>query len=268
MVSIPAISEEIARRFVAARRAATSLPDYPGPIPATMVDAYGIQDIARGLWPTPVRGWKIGMVPPAHRERLGAMRLAGPVFDGNVWDYQAGQTVDLPIIPGGFAAVEGEFVAVLATDMPATGAGDEAEALSLIASIHAGIELAGSPLASINDLGPTVVVSDFGNNAGLIVGPEIAGWREASPESLTVETSIGADVVGTGSFASIPGTPVAAVAFLINHCRERNIALPAGTLVTTGAVTGIHKIGLDQSAGVVFAGGGSIQVRTVAAAAR
>lgn len=267
MVSIPATSDDIARCFVAARRTAKSLPDYPGPIPATMADAYGIQDIARGLWPAPVRGWKIGMVPPAHRERLGAMRLAGPVFDGNVWACQPGQTIDLPIIPGGFAAVEGEFVAILAADMPATGAGDEAEALSLIASVHAGIELAGSPLASINDLGPTVVVSDFGNNAGLIVGSEIAGWRDAPPESLTVETSIGGDVVGTGSFASIPGTPLAAVAFLINHCRERGIALPAGTLITTGAVTGIHKIGPGQSAGVAFAGGGNIQVRTVTAVA-
>lgn len=262
------VPQEIAQRFVAARRAATSLPDYPGQIPATLADAYDIQDAARALWPTPVRGWKIGMVPPAFREKLGAMRLAGPVFDGNVWDYAPGQTIDLPIIPGGFAAVEGEFVVKLASDMPATGTGDEAEALSLIASVHAGIELAGSPLATINDLGPTVVVSDYGNNAGLIVGPALAGWREAAAESLTVETNIDGATVGTGSFASIPGTPVAALVFLISHCRTRGIALPAGTLVTTGAVTGIHKIGLDQSASVTFNGDVTIRVRTVQAKPR
>lgn len=261
------LSDEIAQCFVAARLGAISLPDYPGTIPGTLADAYDIQDKARGLWPTKVAGWKIGMVPPAHRERLGAMRLAGPVFDGNIWPY-AGDSIALPVIVGGFAAVEGEFVVRLGTDMPATGAGDEAEALSLIGSIHAGIELAGSPLATINDLGPTVVVSDFGNNAGLIVGPEIVGWRDAAAESLTVETRIDGELVGTGSFAGIPGTPVAAVAFLINHCRARGIELPAGTLITTGAVTGIHKIALGQASMVSFAGGGDIAVTTKQAEAR
>lgn len=260
--------QEIAQRFVAARLAATALPDYPGTVPDNLTTSYDIQDVARSLWPTPVRGWKIGMVPPAFREKLGAMRLAGPVFDGNVWDYSEGQVIDLPIIPGGFAAVEGEFVVKLGADMPAEGPSDEAEARGLIGSIHAGIELAGSPLATINKLGPTVVVSDFGNNAGLIVGPELTGWQDAAPESLSVETRIEGAVVGTGSFASIPGTPVQAVAFLLAHCRARGIALPAGTLITTGAVTGIHDIALGQSATVTFAPGGAIQVRTVQAQPR
>ena len=33
-----------------------------------------------------------------------------------------------------------------------------------------GVEMAGSPLATINELGPTVVAADFGNNNGLILG--------------------------------------------------------------------------------------------------
>ncbi|WP_207762556.1 2-keto-4-pentenoate hydratase [Niveispirillum lacus] len=261
-------AQEIAQRFVAARRAGTSLPDYPGTIPDKLTTSYEIQDVARSLWPTPVRGWKIGMVPPALREPLGAVRLAGPVFDGNVWEYSEGQIIDLPIIPGGFAAVEGEFVVKLGADMPAEGPSDEAEARGLIGSIHAGIELAGSPLATINKLGPTVVVSDFGNNAGLIVGPALTGWQDAAPQSLTVETRIDGAVVGTGNFASIPGTPVQAVAFLLAHCRSRGIALPAGTLITTGAVTGIHDIALGQSSTVTFAPGGAITVRTVQAQPR
>lgn len=255
---------EIARTFVNARRAAHSLPDYPGIIPERLADSYDIQDIARGLWPTPVVGWKIGMVPPAWREKLGAMRLAGPIFQGNVWAFQ-GATIQLPEIPGGFAAVEGEFIVRLGADMPLEGPGDEAEARSLIGAIHAGIELAGSPLATINDLGPTVVVSDYGNNAGLIVGPELTGWQEADPTGLTVETLIDGTSVGTGSFASIPGTPVAALAFLLNHCRQRGIALPAGTLVTTGAVTGIHRIHAGSRSTVRFAGGGDIDVEMVVA---
>ncbi len=38
-----------------------------------------------------------------------------------------------------------------------------------------GIEIASSPLQNINDYGPAVVASDFGNNAGLLLGAEVAG---------------------------------------------------------------------------------------------
>ncbi len=53
----------------------------------------------------------------------------------------------------------------------------------LVSGLHVGIEAAGSPLAAINELGPTVVVSDFGNNAGLLLGPAIPDWRKRPLES-------------------------------------------------------------------------------------
>ena len=40
-----------------------------------------------------------------------------------------------------------------------------------------GIEIASSPLVNINDYGPAVVASDFGNNAGLLLGAEIRTGR-------------------------------------------------------------------------------------------
>src|SRR3546814_1847543 len=62
------------------------------------------------------------------------------------------------------------------------------EATAHIDMVHLGIEIASSPLPTINDLGPTVTISDFGNNNGLVIGPAIADWRGAdiaySPVSL------------------------------------------------------------------------------------
>ena len=43
-----------------------------------------------------------------------------------------------------------------------------------ISSCWSGIEVASSPIPDINALGPTVIAADFGNNNGLLLGPELA----------------------------------------------------------------------------------------------
>ena len=60
----------IAGRFLDARRAAEGLDDYPGALPATLDDAYKIQDEAIARWARPVIGWKVGRVPPPLTLRL------------------------------------------------------------------------------------------------------------------------------------------------------------------------------------------------------
>lgn len=73
-------SLEIAKRFVAARRKALPLNDFPGEIPADLQTAYGIQDAAIGLWPDPIGGWKVGRIPAALEDGFGVDRLAGPIL--------------------------------------------------------------------------------------------------------------------------------------------------------------------------------------------
>ena len=131
--------------------------------------------------------------------------------------------------------------------------------------MHVGIETASSPLATINELGPTVVVSDFGNNAGLIVGPEIPNWNEFSYDQLTSETFVDDRRVGVGGAASIPGGPLAALAFALGRCARRGLPLKAGQLISTGATTGIHDIRIGQSARVVFRDVGEIRCHAVRA---
>ena len=112
---------------------------------------------------------------------------------------------------------------------------------------------------------PAVVVSDFGNNAGLIVGPQILDWQARSFDSLTCETFIEGTRVGRGSANSVPGGPLAALAFALARAARRGGPLKAGDLVSTGAATGIHDIRIGQGAAVVFAGVGEIRCRAVRA---
>src|SRR5581483_2473959 len=199
-----AVGRAAAASFVAARRGARALSGYPGPLPQTLADAYARQDAAIALWPDDIAGWKVGRIADSWVARMGERFLVGPIFRDRLWQARTDAVTHLPVIPGGFAAVEAEYVFVLAAAAPARRTEWSAtEAADLVAELRVAIELAGSPLASINDLGPAAVISDFGNNAGLLLGEPIDRWRSLPLDSLRCETVVNGRRVGQGSAASV-----------------------------------------------------------------
>lgn len=261
----PAQAVAIAQQFVSARLELRHTPEYPGQIPETMAESYAIQDIAIGLFPDEVVGWKVGGVPPAQQDRLGAHRLAGAIFARNVWPATGDTVVPLPEIEGGFAAVESEFIARIGADAdPAKIDWTIEEAASAVDKVFIGVELAGSPLAAINDLGSAVVASDFGNNGGLIVGPELENWRERM-DQVEVETVVNGASVGTGGAQSLVGGALESVRFLLEHCARWGRPLEAGTLISTGAVTGVHRVHAGDEAVCIFKGIAEIHCSVVRA---
>jgi len=244
---------EAAARFVDARRSATGLADFPGPLPADLATAYAIQATATAAWADEVAGWKVARVPPALEETLGAMRYIGPIFAGTVVTGAVG-SLTFPVIPGGFGAVEAEFAVRIAADAPADKLDySPAEAAAFIAAIHAAIEVAGGPLAPVNTLGPTASTSVFGNNNGLIVGEEIVGGVEGA-DALRAEVLIDGQSVGVGSAAKLPGGIAAAVAVALGMAARLGRPLKAGQWVSTGALTGVHAIAIGQQARITFTG--------------
>lgn len=253
----------VAERFVAARRAGEALPDYPGVIPENLAEAYAIQDRAIALWPDRIAGWKLGRIPEPWPARLGAGRLAGPIFERQVLVSDSG-VIEFPVFVGGFAAVEAEFIFRLGEDQPLDRETWTAEdAADLVETLIVGVEPAGSPLATINALGPCVVVSDFGNNAGVILGHEVTDWRDRL-EAMTCETWVAGRLAGRGGAGVIPGGPLDSLRFLLELGVKRGRPLQRGDLVSTGAATGIHDIVAGQEARIVFDGVGEILCRAVA----
>ena len=266
----PAVSalDDIARHFVEARRAGRSLPDFPGAIPADLVTAYQVQDLAIARWDDAVVGWKVGYIAAERRDGSGDERLLGPIFSRQLWN-ATGSIVDIPVFSGagGFAAVEAEYVLQLQADAPADKLDwtpDEAAALP--ARLFIGVEVASSPLASINVLGPRVVVSDFGNNNGLVLGTEIVDWARLEEAGLLARTEIDGQVVGLGGANNLPGGLRAAYAFALSRSAKRGRPLKKGELIATGNATGIHDIAVGQQAVVRFGSHGEISCRAVAAA--
>jgi 2-keto-4-pentenoate hydratase len=259
-------TEAVAEQFVRARLEAEALPDFPGPVPGTLNTAYAYQDRAIALWPDNVAGWKVGRIGPPWLEQVGEDRLVGPIFRRGIRLAPPEVVVDFPVFKGGFAAIQAAYVFRLAADaQPDKTRWTSEEAARLVSALHVGIENAGSPLADINELGPTVVVSDFGSSAGLLLGPAISDWRTRPLELLTCETYIEGRRVGRGGALSLPGGPLAAVAFALGRCAQRGLPMKAGYVVSTGPATGIHGIRIGQSAQVRFSAVAELACRAVPA---
>lgn len=254
----------IARAFVDARRRGRALTAYPGPEPESLEAAYAIQDEAIAAWPDRIAGWKLGRINAPHDARFGAGRLAGPIFSRAVWTAGTLPT-RFGVIDGGFAAVEAEYVLELGETAPDRSGWTAADVGGLVSRVFTGVEIAGSPFAGINDHGPAVTASDFGNNAGLILGAEVAGWRDRLA-GLTCAMSIDGVVVGRGGAATIPDGPLDSLAFLLNLLHRRGRRLEAGQLVSTGAATGVHDIAAGQTAVADFGEDGRIEGLAVPAA--
>ncbi len=256
----------IARSFVDARLAASPLREYPGLKPDDLGLAYAIQDAAIGLWPDEIAGWKIGLIQPELRASMGGDRITGPIFQRQVLRVGEGEEAELPVIEGGFAAVEAEFLLRIGRDQSPDKRGwNEAEAEAMLGGVHIGIEAAGSPFAGINDFGPGVVVSDFGNNAGLVIGAEVTDWRNTDWANVEATASIDGARVGQGRASMLPGGPLAALVFILNHCAERGRPLREGQWISSGAVTGVHRIEAGQHAVLSFGPFGTLRCRAVTA---
>jgi 2-keto-4-pentenoate hydratase len=250
---------------VGARRGAEVLDAFPCRLPETLADAYRVQERTIALVGRRVIGWKVAMIRPDLRAALGADRICGPIFEGLVHVLPEGGETEVAVHAHGFAALEAEFVARFATDLVAGPDGFAAERITAaLAAVHAGSEIASSPLASLNEIGPIAVVCDRGNNAGAVVGPELPGWRTAPLDALTSKMLIDGVVVGEGSAASVPGGPIGAVKYLAEHLASRGRRLRQGDVVLTGMTTGIHVVVPGSCGEIAFGGVPSCRMRVAA----
>ena len=207
-----------------------------------MAEAYLIQDLAISIDGRLIAGWKVGRISPPHDGRLGSNRLAGPIFAESVVHAPNGETPEMPIFAGGFAAAEAEFLLHVAAGWDGVVPRDDAGTLAILDAVHVGIEIASSPYPRINDDGPPVTASDYGNNFGLVVGPAFVGWRTADFDDITVRLEIDGVLAGENTTAAMLDGPLGAVRFLLGNLTARGIDCTGGTWVSTGAVTGVHPV--------------------------
>jgi len=258
----------LAARLVNARQHALA-PVEVNDLPSDLLAAYAVQDAAIARWPDRVAGWKVGYIALPQRDMHPDERLLGPIFSRTIWPAN-GASVQAPVFaPGGFGAIEAEYVLRLDTDIPVgQGTWSAEEAAAVPSTLFTGVEIASSPLAAINARGPCAVVADFGNNNGLVIGDEIADWPRLDEANLQAETYLDGILVGQGGAQQLPGGLRAALAFALNRVTQRGYRLRKGQWIATGNATGIHDILPGQQARVVFHNHGEISVQAIAASAQ
>jgi len=254
--------EIIAKAFTDARSNNLEIRDYPGRLPETLHDAYSIQDLAISYWPEKLAGWKVGGINERDTKLYKSKKLIGPIFDNQIFETN-GSKIEMPIFEKGFAAVEAEIVFILKKDAPKDKTHWSLEdAKSMILEARTGVEIASSPFKKINDLGPLVTISDFGNNYGLILGEPIQDWESFETDKWIVETILDGESLGTKSSADAGG-PFTSLQYCLQKAAERGMPLQKGMAISTGAITGVHQAYAGQDSVVKFAGTADIRLKLV-----
>lgn len=129
------------------------------------------------------------------------------------------------------------FGATLPLEVAARGP-DRATLLPYLAAAHAAIEVVDDRHAVYSRLPQEILtlVADNAWNAGLVLGPEAAGWKQADLGTMQGIARIDGAEVGRGHGRDILGHPLDALAWLVQHLAGHGIALCEGDMVTTGSM--------------------------------
>ena len=258
---------QLSATLVAARNTGRTLNKYPGSVPATLEDGYAIQDLSLKASTEEIVGWKIGMVPPELRAAMQVDRLMAPVFKslshivGKAHDHD--EKIAMPVFDGGFIAVEAELILELAEDI-APGSVNTADGVEqYVKAAYAGIEIASSPVPDLNDYGPAAIISDFGNNNGMIVGAPIEDWQ-SKLAGIETQVFINGALINAAPANNVLNGQMAALAYIIDCAAQRGITLKAGEFICSGAITGVHETVVGATSTVSFGEAGKLNVEFVA----
>lgn len=106
-------------------------------------------------------------------------------------------------------------------------------------------------------------VADNASSARLVLGGHMLPIRDVDLRLVGMVMEKNGDVVSTGAGAAVWGQPAAAVAWLANKMAAFDIALHAGEIVLSGAVTAAETVSAGDVYTVSFDGLGSLNQRFI-----
>lgn len=230
----------------------------PGLAPATLADAYAIQDELLALLGSPVGGWKATLFDARHG-------ICAPIPANALFPSPAVLALASAPTRGTISlGVECEIAFRMAHDLPPRAGGSRYEpeaVLAAVASAHPVIELVTSRYASQEAVTQLERVADAFMNEALIVGPPLAGWRALAVAALPLRLRIHGEQRHGGVGGHPIGDPLKPLVWIANHLAEMGRGLRAGEIVTTGSCAGVHALAATQEAIAEFDGLGRVSVR-------
>jgi 2-keto-4-pentenoate hydratase len=238
----------IADRLVAARRQGARIALAGADAPKGYEEGFAIQDKVVAALASPVIGWKVMQVPDGP-VIFAPILQSGRIAPGGSWNVAGKEP----------AGIELEIAFRFASDVPA-GARPEA-VLDAVAAAHVVFELCQSRLADPAEQPRHVVLADCISNAGLVVGPEIVGWRNQDLSSRPGRLLVDGKVHAEGKSVD----PVAALQMLPPALAERGKRLAAGQIVITGSLIGMNWLTGRHALEGIIDGCGKVAIELSAA---
>jgi 2-keto-4-pentenoate hydratase len=257
---------KVASVIVQARHNRSALQAFPGEVPGNLLEAYRLQDQVLALRNSEIAGWKIGTVADSYAPNFGA-RFVGPVLAaGVVCLGEDDAAVSLERTQGWLWAVEAEFAFKLKEDLSPKAAGySRSEVANSIGAMHTCIEVLGSPVRNLVELGPGAVIVDHGLNAGLIVGRPIPDWQIAAERGMHTRITVGSGPSQDGNTGVVANGLLGSATFCINELSRRGRTVQRNGWICTGATSGLHRVLEDCRVIAEFFDYGDIQLEIASA---
>jgi 2-keto-4-pentenoate hydratase len=230
----------IAERIVDARRQGARVALAGADAPADFEEGFAIQDLVVGALASPIIGWKV-MAVPQGPVIFAPILQTGRVADGGTWEVVGREP----------AGIELEIAFRMGRDVPPNAKPEQV--LDAVVSAHVVFEPSKQPRH--------VMLADCIANAGLVVGPEIRGWRG---ENL-VERAARLLVDGKVHVEGKSTDPIGALQMLPPALAARGKALSAGQIVITGSLIGMNWLTGRHDLKGIIDGLGDVAIKLAAA---
>ena len=232
---------ELARILWEARRDGHVVPSDAISAPASIEEAYAVQEEIAALSGFAVCGFKVGSTS------LEAQRILGTAEPGSgliLAPYLLRSPASFAIAPSQMPAVEGEFALRFGRDLPVrASAYTYDEAADAVDAIAGAIEVVGSRIAGgLAGKGRSLITADGGANIALLVGAWTPYRRNIDLKSCSVAVRINGEERGRGQGAEALGDPMNVMVWLTNHQSKRGRGIKAGDIVSTGTCTGLARV--------------------------
>lgn len=216
--------------------------------PATFAEAAAIQTETAQILDEPVVAYKVSGVDPAQV-------IWGAILGSRFLKHPARlPAADVPLL-----GVEAEIAYLLKRDVEAGDRSLTIEQFNQMTSVVPAIEIVDSRFLSYQAAPAMDRNADFMSNGALVVG---APWSESVKTdfpTLRVGLSAGGQTLAETEGGHSAGDPrLPALAFL--RAPHRPDHLPAGTVITTGTLTGLKYVQPGDTVTASFAGYGTLEI--------
>ncbi len=204
--------------------------------PEDKSEGYEVQKNLVKLSKKGIFGWKIAASNKAGQEHIGVKSpLAGVLLK----EKQSNFNKIINLLPNQMLVAEVEFIFKMKSDLNFTKSSySEQDTLSMIESLHGGIELPDSRFMNFTKVGETNLIADNACANQFILGPKLSNdWKNNNLKDQKVFISVNNEFFEYGLGENVLGSPILALKWLLNEFLKFKIFLKKGHFVATGTIT-------------------------------